>query len=118
MPQLVEPPKIQRPNAGPRGSKYVTDEALADTVKLLTENAGTGWVGGLFAPVDTIIKARGALSQWREALAKSMGLEIQAFATRVWETDKIKVDGKEVKQFLTAIALKQGALEAQAEKDK
>ena len=108
MAQLVEPPKIQRPNAGPRGSKYIDPDNLQEVVKLLTDNVGTGWVGGLFDPVDTIIKARGAILQWREALAKAMNLPQQAFATRVWEGDSITVDKKQVKQFHTAIALKSG----------
>lgn len=105
MPHLVEPPKITRPNAGPRGSKYVNEETLEETVKLLKDNLGTGWIGGLFDPVDTIIKARGAILHWRKALSDAIGVPEQAFATRVWQVESLK-GGTE--QYQTAIAIKPG----------
>lgn len=97
MPTLVEPPKIVRPRAGKRGSKYVNDDLLKEVAALCTE----GWCGDIIEPVNTLVKARIAASAWKTRLMEYMDKDRDAFAVRVYTTGP--------DQWTFAIALKKGA---------
>lgn len=102
-PQPASPPKIKRTG---RRSPYLPDDeslnVLLEALKAAQETESP-WISPI-DPRDTIVKARIAMSAYKDALAPLTEVNDRgAFAARVWETE----DGSGLFQF--ALALKKGA---------